>query len=249
MVAHRERVFRARGIESLAALRAAHAAGQLPELPAADVVLLIDNWPGQLRRSGRRRSMRCSPTRQRLRRARRRGRLALERDQDGPEAGRLRNPDRAAPQRAGRLDHRPAPAGRTAQGRPGPDARTGRQAVRPARAAAGGRRRRRRRTCPRSSRPRRCTVRSTWQGPRAPQVRILPLQLPRNQVGDEIRQPAVVPIGVDERGAGAGVPGPGRPGHATWWCSATAARARPTSSGSSSSSCSSGTRPTSSCSR
>jgi S-DNA-T family DNA segregation ATPase FtsK/SpoIIIE len=43
------------------------------------------------------------------------------------------------------------------------------------------------------------TVRSTWQGPRAPQVRILPLQLPRAQVGDDIRRPAVVPIGVDER--------------------------------------------------
>ncbi|MFI6676961.1 type VII secretion protein EccCa [Kribbella sp. NPDC050470] len=42
-------------------------------------------------------------------------------------------------------------------------------------------------------------VRSTWQGPRAPQVRILPLQLPRDQVADEVREPAVVPIGVDER--------------------------------------------------
>ncbi|GAA1595698.1 type VII secretion protein EccC [Kribbella karoonensis] len=43
------------------------------------------------------------------------------------------------------------------------------------------------------------TVRSTWQGPRAPEVRILPLQLPRDQVGDDVRRPAVVPIGLDER--------------------------------------------------
>jgi S-DNA-T family DNA segregation ATPase FtsK/SpoIIIE len=41
--------------------------------------------------------------------------------------------------------------------------------------------------------------RSTWQGPQAPQIRILPLHLPRAQVADEVRQPGVVPIGVDER--------------------------------------------------
>jgi S-DNA-T family DNA segregation ATPase FtsK/SpoIIIE len=42
-------------------------------------------------------------------------------------------------------------------------------------------------------------ARSTWQGPPAPQIRILPLQLPRVDVADETRQPAVLPIGVDER--------------------------------------------------
>jgi S-DNA-T family DNA segregation ATPase FtsK/SpoIIIE len=47
MVAHRERVFRDRQIDSVDRLRAAHAAGQVPELPAADVVLVIDGY-GQL---------------------------------------------------------------------------------------------------------------------------------------------------------------------------------------------------------
>jgi S-DNA-T family DNA segregation ATPase FtsK/SpoIIIE len=47
MVGQREQVFRARGIDSPAALRVAHAAGRLPELPTADVVLMIDGF-GQL---------------------------------------------------------------------------------------------------------------------------------------------------------------------------------------------------------
>ena len=47
MVGQREQVFRARGIDSLAELRATHAAGRLPELPTADVVLMIDGF-GQL---------------------------------------------------------------------------------------------------------------------------------------------------------------------------------------------------------
>jgi S-DNA-T family DNA segregation ATPase FtsK/SpoIIIE len=47
MVTHREQVFHARGLDSLGALRAAHAAGRLPELPTADVLLLIDGY-GQL---------------------------------------------------------------------------------------------------------------------------------------------------------------------------------------------------------
>jgi S-DNA-T family DNA segregation ATPase FtsK/SpoIIIE len=47
MVQHRERVFRTRQIDSVDRLRAAHAAGQVRELPAADVVLVIDGY-GQL---------------------------------------------------------------------------------------------------------------------------------------------------------------------------------------------------------
>jgi S-DNA-T family DNA segregation ATPase FtsK/SpoIIIE len=39
---NRQAVFRGRGIESLARLRELHAAGQVPELPTADVVLVID---------------------------------------------------------------------------------------------------------------------------------------------------------------------------------------------------------------
>ncbi|NMR21608.1 type VII secretion protein EccCa [Cellulomonas fimi] len=42
MLAHRERVFAEHGIDSLAMLRARHAAGSVPELAAADVVLLVD---------------------------------------------------------------------------------------------------------------------------------------------------------------------------------------------------------------
>jgi DNA segregation ATPase FtsK/SpoIIIE, S-DNA-T family len=48
MLAVRERVFRERGIDSLGMLRAAHAAGRVPELVSADVVLLVDGL-GQLR--------------------------------------------------------------------------------------------------------------------------------------------------------------------------------------------------------
>ncbi|QHT57426.1 type VII secretion protein EccCa [Cellulomonas sp. H30R-01] len=42
MLAHREKVFAEHGIDSLALLRARHAAGQVPELATADVVLLVD---------------------------------------------------------------------------------------------------------------------------------------------------------------------------------------------------------------
>ncbi|MFV0373689.1 type VII secretion protein EccCa, partial [Microbacterium sp.] len=48
MLAVRERVFREHGLDSLADLRRQHAAGRLPELPSADVVLLIDGF-GALR--------------------------------------------------------------------------------------------------------------------------------------------------------------------------------------------------------
>ena len=48
MLATRERVFREHGIDSLASLRAAHAAGLIPELVSADVILLVDGF-AQLR--------------------------------------------------------------------------------------------------------------------------------------------------------------------------------------------------------
>ena len=48
MLAIRERVFREHSIDSLASLRAAHAAGQIPELVSADVILLVDGF-AQLR--------------------------------------------------------------------------------------------------------------------------------------------------------------------------------------------------------
>lgn len=48
MIALRERVFKERGIDSLAHLRRMHADGALPELSSADVVLLVDGF-GSLR--------------------------------------------------------------------------------------------------------------------------------------------------------------------------------------------------------
>lgn len=42
MLATRERVFREHGLDSLAEMRRRHSEGQLPELPSADVVLLVD---------------------------------------------------------------------------------------------------------------------------------------------------------------------------------------------------------------
>jgi DNA segregation ATPase FtsK/SpoIIIE, S-DNA-T family len=44
MLATRERVFREHSIDSLASLRAAHAAGRIPELVSADVILLVDGF-------------------------------------------------------------------------------------------------------------------------------------------------------------------------------------------------------------
>lgn len=44
MLAMREIVFRDRGIDSMAQLRSMHAAGRVPELPAADIVLLVDGY-------------------------------------------------------------------------------------------------------------------------------------------------------------------------------------------------------------
>lgn len=42
MLVTREKVFRAHGLDSLTEMRRQHAAGKLPELPSADVVLLVD---------------------------------------------------------------------------------------------------------------------------------------------------------------------------------------------------------------
>ncbi|MFG1909943.1 type VII secretion protein EccCa [Kribbella sp. NPDC048928] len=43
------------------------------------------------------------------------------------------------------------------------------------------------------------TARAAWNGPRAPQIRILPLQLPRANLTDTAGRQGVVPIAVDER--------------------------------------------------
>ncbi|HET6295429.1 MAG TPA: type VII secretion protein EccCa [Kribbella sp.] len=44
MLDEREVVFRDRGIDTMERLRSLHAAGQVPELPVADVVLILDNY-------------------------------------------------------------------------------------------------------------------------------------------------------------------------------------------------------------
>ncbi|RAY13178.1 type VII secretion protein EccC [Actinomadura craniellae] len=44
MLEHRQEVFRDRGIDSVQRLRAMHAAGEVPELPCADVVLCVDGF-------------------------------------------------------------------------------------------------------------------------------------------------------------------------------------------------------------
>ena len=92
---------------------------------------------GRLRRAGRA-DHRHPAARQQLRRARGDVDDALERRPDA-EPGDVRHDARAPAERRVGLQHRPAPAGGPAQGRSGPDAGAGRQAVRPVRAAAGGR--------------------------------------------------------------------------------------------------------------
>ncbi|WP_433325768.1 type VII secretion protein EccCa [Spirillospora sp. CA-294931] len=44
MLEHRQEVFRQRGIDGVQRLRQMHAAGQVPELPSADVVLVVDGF-------------------------------------------------------------------------------------------------------------------------------------------------------------------------------------------------------------
>jgi S-DNA-T family DNA segregation ATPase FtsK/SpoIIIE len=48
MLEHRQEVFRSRGIDSMVGFRRSHAAGEVPELPCADIVLVIDGF-GALR--------------------------------------------------------------------------------------------------------------------------------------------------------------------------------------------------------
>lgn len=46
MLTHREQLFRERGVDGIERLREMHAAGEVPELPTADVVLVIDGFGG-----------------------------------------------------------------------------------------------------------------------------------------------------------------------------------------------------------
>ena len=118
MLAVRERVFADHGLDSLAMLRAEHAAGRIPELVSADVVLLLDGY-GALRTDFEELEApvgRAAAARRRLRHPRGAGHDPVERAADGPAVV-VRHPDRAAAQRSGRLGGRPQ-AGRDHPARP-----------------------------------------------------------------------------------------------------------------------------------
>ncbi|WP_405058951.1 type VII secretion protein EccCa [Kribbella sp. NBC_01505] len=199
MLDHRERVFRNNGIDTMEALRQEHAAGRLPELATADIVLVIDNF-GAIRTTF---DELDEPVSDLLQRGSSYGihvvtsmmRWNDVRMQNQSLFGtmlELRLNDAADSNIDRRLQEvlRKAGPGRMlvpgsklfvqialprVDGTPTDDNLSD---VLAAQAVA---------------------VRSTWQGPTAPQIRILPLQLPRIEVPDEIRQPGVIPIGVDER--------------------------------------------------
>ncbi|MFG1625949.1 type VII secretion protein EccCa [Kribbella sp. NPDC049227] len=199
MIDQRERVFRNHAIDTMEALRADHAAGSLPELPTADVVLVIDNF-GAIRTTF---DELDEPITDILQRGSSYGVHVVTammrwndiRMQNQSMFGtmlelRLNDPsDSNIDRRLQDVLRKAGPGRMLIPGSKlyaqfalpridGAADDTNLTDVLEAQAVA---------------------ARSTWQGPRAPQIRILPLQLPRNQVADEVRQPAVVPIGVDER--------------------------------------------------
>jgi S-DNA-T family DNA segregation ATPase FtsK/SpoIIIE len=199
MIDHRERVFRNHAIDTMDALREDHAAGRIPELPTADVVLVIDNF-GAIRTTF---DELDEPITDILQRGSSYGvhvvasmmRWNDVRMQNQAMFGtmlelRLNDPTDS------NIDRRLQEVLRKA----GP----GRMLVPGSKLYAQF-------ALPRVDsvasddnlsdvlEAQALSVRATWQGPRAPQIRILPLKLPRDQVADEVRQPAVVPIGVDER--------------------------------------------------
>ncbi|TCC47879.1 type VII secretion protein EccCa [Kribbella capetownensis] len=199
MIDQRERVFRNHAIDTMEALRADHAAGSLPELPTADVVLVIDNF-GAIRTTF---DELDEPITDILQRGSSYGVHVVTammrwndiRMQNQSMFGtmlelRLNDPsDSNIDRRLQEVLRKAGPGRMLIPGSKlyaqfalpridGAADDTNLTDVLEAQAVA---------------------ARSTWQGPRAPQIRILPLQLPRNQVADEVRQPAVVPIGVDER--------------------------------------------------
>ncbi|MFF1819222.1 type VII secretion protein EccCa [Kribbella sp. NPDC058245] len=200
MIDQRERVFRNHAIDTMEALRQEHAAGQIPELPAADVVLVIDNF-GAIRTTF---DELDEPITDILQRGSSYGvhvvtsmmRWNDVRMQNQAMFGtmlelRLNDPTDSNIDRRLQEVLRKAGPGRMLV----PGGKLYGQFALPRVDGVA-----RDENLAGILEAQALTVRSTWQGPRAPQVRILPLQLPRNQVGDDIRQPAVVPIGVDERG-------------------------------------------------
>ena len=199
MIDHRERVFRNHAIDTMEALREDHAAGKLPELPTADVVLVIDNF-GAIRTTF---DELDEPITDILQRGSSYGvhivtsmmRWNDIRMQNQAMFGtmlelRLNDPSDSNIDRRLQEVLRKAGPGRMLV----PGSKLYAQLALPRVDGVADDA-----NLSEILEAQAVTVRSTWQGPRAPQIRILPLQLPRDQVGDEVRQPAVVPIGVDER--------------------------------------------------
>jgi S-DNA-T family DNA segregation ATPase FtsK/SpoIIIE len=199
MLDHRERVFRNHGIDTMEALRQEHADGRIKELPTADVVLVIDNF-GAIRTNF---DELDEPISDILQRGSNYGvhvvtsmmRWNDVRMQNQALFGstlelRLNDPSDSNIDRRLQEVLRKAGPGRMLV----PGSKLFVQLALPrvdgvanddnlsdvleAQAVSS---------------------RSTWQGPTAPKIRILPLQLPRIEVADEVRQPGVVPIGVDEQ--------------------------------------------------
>ncbi|WP_433157650.1 type VII secretion protein EccCa [Kribbella sp. CA-247076] len=199
MIDHRERVFRNHAIDTMEALRADHAAGRIPELPTADVVLVIDNF-GAIRTTF---DELDEPITDVLQRGSSYGvhvvtsmmRWNDVRMQNQAMFGtmlELRLNDASDSNIDRRLQEVLRKAGPGRMLVPGSKLFAQFALPRVDGVAADE-------NLSEILESQALTLRSTWQGPRAPQVRILPLKLPREQLGDDVRQPAVVPIGVDER--------------------------------------------------
>ncbi|WP_433002931.1 type VII secretion protein EccCa [Kribbella sp. CA-294648] len=200
MIDHRERVFRNHAIDTMEALRRDHAAGAIPELPTADIVLVIDNF-GAIRTTF---DELDEPITDILSRGGNYGihvvtsmmRWNDVRMQNQAMFGtmyelRLNDPSDSNIDRRLQEVLRKAGPGRMLV--PGSAKLFAQFALPRVDGVASDE------NLAEVLEAQAVSARSTWQGPRAPQVRILPLKLPRAEVADEIRQPAVVPIGVDER--------------------------------------------------
>ncbi|WP_350275969.1 type VII secretion protein EccCa [Kribbella sp. HUAS MG21] len=199
MIDHRERVFRNHGIDTMDALREDHAAGRIPELPTADVVLVIDNF-GAIRTTF---DELDGPVADILQRGGNYGvhvvasmlRWNDVRMQSQSLFGtmlELRLNDASDSNIDRRLQEvlRKAGPGRMLV----PGSKLFAQVALPRVDGVASDEK-----LSEVLEAQALSVRSTWQGPRAPQIRILPLKLPRVGVADEIREPTVLPIGVDER--------------------------------------------------
>ncbi|WP_427892981.1 type VII secretion protein EccCa [Kribbella sp. GL6] len=199
MIDQRERIFRNHGIDTMDALRADHAAGRIPELPTADVVLVVDNY-GAIRTTF---DDLDEPLSDILQRGSSYGVHVVAammrwndiRMQNQALFGtmlelRLNDPTDSNIDRRLQEVLRRAGGGRALL----PGSKLFLQIALPRVDGVASDE-----NLAEVLEAQAVSARSTWQGQRAPQIRILPLQLPRADVADEVREPAVVPVGVDER--------------------------------------------------